>query len=95
MSVYLATWDLNKEKPEYAAARKRFIDRLNQYETIRDPGLDSVRYISTQLTAEQLSTDLRKYTDANDRIVVSKMVNGDFHGWLKEEVWAWIEARLK
>lgn len=95
MGVYLATWDLNKEKPDYAGARKRLVDRLNQYETIRDVGLDSVRFIATTLSAEELSGDLRKYIDANDRLVLTKLVAGDFHGWLKQDVWAWIEARLR
>lgn len=55
MSVYLVTWDLNKEKPNYAAARQKFLGRLDQYENTKDPDLDSVRFVSTTWTASQIS----------------------------------------
>ena len=60
MAVCLVTWDLNKEKPNYAEARKQFIAHLERYEHKKDAGLDSVRFVSTNLTADQVSDDLRK-----------------------------------
>jgi hypothetical protein len=94
MPVYLVTWDLNKEKPNYAAARERFLGRLNRYENIKDPGLDSVRFVSTQWNANQVSDDLRGYLDNNDKIIVTRLVSGNYQGWLSKEVWAWITARI-
>jgi hypothetical protein len=94
MAEYLVTWDLNKEKPNYAEARKQFIAHLERYENKKDPGLDSVRFVSTNLSAAQLSDDLRKKLDDNDRIVVTKLVSGDYSGWLNKDVWDWISARL-
>jgi hypothetical protein len=51
MAVYLVTWDLNKEKPNYAQARQNLITHLERYQNIRDPGLDSVWFLSTELSA--------------------------------------------
>jgi hypothetical protein len=56
--------------------------------------LDSVRFVSTNLTADQLSDDLRKKLDSNDRIIVTKLVAGNHQGWLDKTVWDWIDARL-
>ena len=94
MSVYLVTWDLNKEKPNYANARAQFLARLNQYDHIKDSGLDSVSFVSTDWTANEVSDDLRRNLDDNDRIVVTKLVSGNHQGWLAEEAWDWISARL-
>lgn len=94
MSVYLVTWDLNKEKSNYAAARNVFLTTLNDFDNIRDPALDSVRFISTPWSADQVSNHLRTGLDNNDRIVVTKMVSGEHQGWLHQDVWTWIDARL-
>ena len=94
MAVYLVTWDLNKEKPNYVEARKQFIAHFERYENKKDAGLDSVRFVSTNLTADQLSDDLRKKLDSNDRIIVTKLVSGNHQGWLDKTVWDWINARL-
>jgi len=94
MAVYLVTWDLNKEKDNYARAREEFLSHLERYENTKDSGLDSVRFISTSWTANQISDDLRTKLDDNDRIIVTKMVNGAHQGWLSKSVWDWINARL-
>lgn len=94
MSVYLVTWDLNKEKANYAEARAKFLARVSQYENTRDAGLDSVRFVSTTQTAEQLSDSLRTALDNNDRIMVTKLVTGSHQGWLAKDVWVWINSRL-
>jgi hypothetical protein len=60
MAVYLVTWDLNKEKPNYAEARKQFIAHLERYEKTKDAGLDSVRFVSTSWTAEQVNRSTNK-----------------------------------
>lgn len=94
MSVYLVTWDLNKEKPNYATARSAFITHLQRYQHIKDPGLDSVWFIESNTTADQIDTDLRKKLDDNDRIIVTKLISGGHQGWLSQAVWNWINARL-
>ena len=94
MAVYLVTWDLNKEKPNYAEARKQFIAHVERYENKKDAGLDSFRFVSTNFTADQLSDALRKKFDGNDRIIVTKLVSGNHQGWLDKTVWDWINARV-
>jgi hypothetical protein len=94
MSVYLVTWDLNKEKANYAQARAAFLAHMDALENKGDPRLDSVRFVSTALSAEQVSNLLQGMLDNNDRLIVAKMVNGSHHGWLAKDVWDWINARL-
>lgn len=88
--VYLVTWDLNKEKPNYPTARDKFLERLDKYENTKDAGLDSVRFISTSWTAEQISEDLRQNLDNNDRIIIVSLKDGSHQGWLNQATWDWI-----
>lgn len=93
MAVYVVTWDLNKEKPNYNAARAAFIKHLEAYENTKDAGLDSVRFISTTDTASDIKDYLRQKMDDNDRLFVSRLRKGERDGWLAKIVWEWISAR--
>jgi len=94
MSVYIVTWDLNREKPNYTQARANFIARLNQYTTTRDAGLDSVRFVSTDLSAQALYADLKQRIDTNDRLLVTKMTPLQYAGWLDGEVVNWLKTKI-
>jgi len=94
MSVYLVTWDINKAKPNYTDARAKFIARLDKYDRIKDQSLDSVVFISTTSTAKQVSDDLKIVLDTNDSLIVTKIVPGNYYGWLQGETWNWIAAKL-
>lgn len=94
MSVFVVTWDLNHEKPNYAQARAAFLRHLEAFENIRDGGLDSVRFISTPSTAAQVQGYLRQKLDSNDRLFVTRLNRGGHQGWLSKSVWAWISERL-
>ena len=94
MGVYLVTWELNREKPNYQDARARFIARIQRYDFVKDPGLDSVVFISSNNTANQVSEDLRIALDDNDRLFVTRLISGNYQGWLSESTWSWINARL-
>jgi len=94
MAVYLVTWDLNKEKSGYANARANFLARLDDYDNEKDSGLDSVRFVSTDWSADEISEDLRKKLDKNDRLIITKLINGNHQGWLSEKVWDWISERM-
>lgn len=93
MTVYLVTWDLNKEKPNYALARAQLIARLDQYENIKDPGLDSVWFVSTDWSAQEVSDDLQKKIDKNDRLIVVSLTSRSYNGWLSQKVWDWVDAQ--
>lgn len=94
MSVYLVTWDLNKQKANYSQARQNLIELLSRYEHIKDPGLDSVWFISSALSANELDENIRTRMDANDCLIVTKLVSGQHQGWLSEDTWTWITSRL-
>lgn len=94
MSVYVITWNLNSERQNYDSARRSFIQHLERYENTRDSGLESVRWISTSSSAEQVQNDLLTKLDGNDRLFISKLHSGNHQGWLSKQVWDWINARL-
>ena len=88
------TWDLNKEKPNYAEARKQFLAHLERYDNRKSSGLDSVRFVSTNWSATQVSDDLRTKQDDNDTLFVTTLVSGNHQGWMNKATWEWINARL-
>ena len=94
MSVFVVTWDLNREKPNYAQARATYVKHLEAYENTWDDGLDSVRFISTANSAAQVDAYLRQKLDANDRLFVTRLISGEHQGWLTKSVWDWINQRL-
>ena len=94
MAVYVVTWNLNKERGNYIQARNEFIKHLERYENCADPGLESVRWISTTASADTLSNDLRSKLDNNDRLLVSRMRSDEHQGWLAKATWDWINQRL-
>lgn len=94
LAVFVVTWSINRAKPNYDEARRRFIERLDQYPNARDSGLESVRFLQSNQTADQISGALRQRMDDNDRIFVSKLNSGEHQGWLDQDVWNWINQRL-
>ncbi len=94
MAVFIVTWNLNNEKSNYSAARDAFIKQLESYTNKADSGLESVRFIEAKQSADQVDAFLRKKLDKNDRLLVSKMNNGEHQGWLDQSTWDWINARL-
>ncbi|MEA9911603.1 hypothetical protein VDG39_02410 [Xanthomonas campestris pv. raphani] len=94
MAVYVVTWNLNKERSNYDAARRQFIQHLERYPNTKDDGLESVRWVQSSGTANQLRDDLRQKLDDNDRLFVSKLAANQYAGWLNTAVWDWVTSRL-
>lgn len=94
MAVYVVTWNLNKERSNYSAARDEFIRHLERLDNKKDAGLESVRWISSTSSADDISKYLQQKLDANDRLFVSKLNRNEFAGWLKQDVWDWIFERI-
>lgn len=95
MAVYVVTWNINKARSNYAQAREAFITHLEgTYPCAADPGLETVRFIQSSSSADQIDSFLRQKLDSNDRLFVSKLNRGEHQGWLVQEVWDWINARL-
>jgi len=88
VTVYCVSYDLNKTGQNYNAL----------YEELKkSPGwchtLDSTWLISTQETADQLSTRLRAHLDNNDNLLVIKVVR-PYAGWLPKATWEWIDQHV-
>ncbi|EBA11725.1 hypothetical protein [Roseobacter sp. CCS2] len=94
MAVYLVAWNINKEGTKYNTARAALIKQIETYTNTHDPGLESVRFVSTTSSASAVSDKLRKVLDDDDRIFVTKLVAGGHAGWLQKSVWSWINARI-
>ncbi|MDT8262002.1 hypothetical protein RQ832_01960 [Roseomonas sp. DSM 102946] len=94
MAVFVVTWNLNQERSNYAEARRAFIAHLERYPNRKDSGLESVRWISTDKTPDQINDDLKSKLDRNDRIFISRVNSLQNEGWLEKDTWAWINQRL-
>lgn len=94
MAVYVVTWDLNKEKPNYNQARIAFVSQLDKLDTKKDPGLDSVRFISSSSSATAIRDYLKQKLDDDDRVFVSRLRQGEYQGWLNKDIWPWIRDRV-
>jgi hypothetical protein len=94
MSVYLVTWNLNKERANYDRARREFVAHLETIDHTKDAGLESVRWISTASTATAVQKYLRQKMDDNDRLFVTKLNRGEHAGWISKSIWTWIDARV-
>lgn len=80
------TWNLNKEGAAYQRARTALLNQLGKYDNTKDSGLETVRWISTGETADQIDAYLRQKLDGNDRFFVSKLNPGGYQGWLSKAV---------
>jgi hypothetical protein len=94
MAVFLVTWDLNRAKPNYSQARVNFVQHLQQYEHVKDPGLDSVWFISSKSSVNDIDKFLRQRLDSDDRLIVTQLQQGTHQGWLSQSIWDWVNARL-
>lgn len=98
MGVYLVTWKLNREldraKTEREALEAALIARLEAYEYIHDEEFESVYFIATPLPAGQINLDLHAGLEPVDKIIVTRVVEGSYCGWMPQPVWDWIEERL-
>ena len=94
MAVYVVTWSLNKKRDNDSSARAEFLEQFERYETKSDSGLETTRFVSTAEHADAIVRHLQRNIDEGDRLIVSQLHRGEYQGWLKQEVWDWISARL-
>jgi hypothetical protein len=96
MSLYIVTWNLNKEGANYNRTRELFLRGFAgldcRYAGTR---LDTVVLVSTGLTASQLYDRLIAPLDTNDRIFISRMDPSDHRGYLDQETADWLNARIR
>lgn len=94
MNVHLVVWVMREDKPDYDAASAAFVEHLDRYESVGDPELESIRFVSTPLSAGQVSADLHSKLDPGDKLIVAQVMEGTYCGWLSKDVWEWTEARV-
>jgi len=94
VAVFVVTWNLNKERQNYAKARADFISQFDHIEHIADPGLESVMFIEVNNSAQQISDYLRQKMDNNDCLLVSRLNSGECAGWVNVNVVEWINTRI-
>ncbi|MET1113054.1 MAG: hypothetical protein ABWX67_16170 [Allosphingosinicella sp.] len=95
MNVHLVVFALHEERPDFDADWAAFIAHLDRYESVGDPEVESIRFVSTELTAGQVSADLSTKLDSHDKIVVAQVMEGTYCGRLSRDVWAWTEALVR
>jgi coenzyme F420-reducing hydrogenase alpha subunit len=94
MSVYLVTWDLNREGAGYALAKARLDRTLETFNRIRDNGLDSTIFIESNASATECYKHIAQALDKNDRLVVTKLNPQEMTAHLHDDVWTWLNNRI-
>ena len=88
MPVYHISYDLNKSGQNY--------DGL--YDAIKSMGawyhfMDSSWFVDTNKSVSAIRATLMESMDKNDYLFVCK-VTSENDGWLPEDVWEWLRARV-
>jgi hypothetical protein len=94
VNIHLVVWAMDEEKPGFDEAWAAFVAHLGRYEGVGDPDLESIRFVSTPLSAGEVTADLRTKLSDGDRLIVAQVTEGSYCGWLHRDVWAWTEARV-
>lgn len=94
MNVHLVVWAMAEDRPNHDESRAAFVAHLDRYEGVGDPELEGIRFVSTELTAGQVSADLHSKLDPGDRLIVAQVMEGSYCGVLDKSVWEWTEARV-
>lgn len=87
--VYLVTYDLRQPGRDYSSLHKH----LRSYGGWCKP-LESVWLIPTSLSAIDLTNQVVKHLDSNDRLLVIPARHAAWYG-LSDEVVAWINTNVK
>ena len=90
MSAYMITYDLNNSGKKY--------DEVIQ--AIKDSSTGawctywkSSYLIKSYLTVNQISDNITKYLDSDDRLIIIEVKN-NYQGWLSEKQWKYIKENI-
>jgi len=86
--VYLISYDLVNPGQRY----KKVHEEIQSLGHWAKP-LESTWFVDTTLNASQISERVLKHMDANDYLLVIA-VKRDYQGYLKKEIWEWLNKRL-
>ena len=91
MAVYLISYDLNKDDKNYAGVIKAIKDSSTN--GVWCNPLKSVFLIKSNLTANQISDNIKAVADSNDLWLVIEVQNHK-QGWLKKDQWEYINDSI-
>lgn len=92
--MYFVISDLNKDRANYAQARQNLVGHISSYSTASMMGLDSVWFVQASSTPDALDAHIGRHRDKNERLIVTRLVNGQDQGWSSKQVWDWINHRI-
>lgn len=90
MSAYLITYDLKSPGQNY--------DDVIQ--AIKDSSISWCTYwkssylIKSNLSANQITDNVKPYLDSNDRFFVAEASTTNYQGWLSEKEWKFIKENI-
>lgn len=85
--MYLVTYDLKKPGQDYKDLHEAMKARGTWWHY-----LESTWLLKTSLSASQIFERLRPYLDANDLILIVRVLPNDKSGWLPQDAWNWINS---
>lgn len=97
MSVYLVTWNLNKEGSEYASARRELMSRLLAFDhAYEGRELDTLAFVRVPDNHEALDiyNHLITALDKNDRLVVTLVPSHNRIFYVSDKTKHWLDQRL-
>lgn len=83
MKNYAISYDLNKQDKNYDGLYET-IKNFNYYHV-----MDSVWFIKTNFTAQEIYDKLKPQIDNNDFLFISE-INSNYYGFLNKDVWNWL-----
>lgn len=86
--VHLITYDLHRPVQNYAGLHEE-IKKLGSWWH----HLESTWLVDTALTPQQVWERLASKVDKDDNVLVIR-VTGSHSGWLPQEAWNWLNARV-
>lgn len=97
MSVYLVTWNLNKEGLEYKVARRELMSRLLAFDhAYEGRELDTLAFVRVPDNHKALDiyNHLIIALDKNDRLVVTLVPDKDRVFYVGDKTKEWLDRRL-
>jgi hypothetical protein len=93
MALHILTWNLNKEGSNYSHKRTEFLRVLDEYDHAREADLDTVAFLNSTSSDDQIRKHFQSVLDKNDTIFISTFDSDKRSGWLASNVIDWIESR--
>lgn len=91
--VLMISYDLNRyEKQQAYEAVKSFIEK-NSISWARP--LKSQWFVETLNTPDWWNTQIMKFIDTNDRLFVCRITPNSYQGYLDQEIWDWLNPRVR